>query len=292
MAEKKEEQINKNKECDENFYKIREAESNILNKVKKEIKEMIKEKKTNMKTYGTSARCPKCGEQLYTSDIGEYSFVYKECGENFHTMEVTNCMSDFWEINIPMLPGTFKEKLYCLKEIFDKYNCDFLGYDPTAKLLDIGWKSGFPESNIFNQFVKEIKETMNNDFRNGENFIMECNESINEIISTLRQHGYEYTQYSHKNGKSTINTNILLEVLEKQISEEGMHLVKIFTFAAGYNIEKLINTNASDDVINNICGQIEEDGLLNGIDKFDGILKVLNARGYKTIVIDTPKFRI
>ena len=43
-----------------------------------------------MKTYGTSARCPKCGKQLYTSDIDGYSFVCKECDENFYTMEVVN----------------------------------------------------------------------------------------------------------------------------------------------------------------------------------------------------------
>lgn len=73
-----------------------------------------------MKTYGTSAVCPKCGKQLYTSDIDGYSFVCKECDENFYTIEVVNCMADLWEINIPMLPETFKEKLSCLKEISDK----------------------------------------------------------------------------------------------------------------------------------------------------------------------------
>lgn len=120
----------------------------------------------------------------------------------------------------------------------------------------------------------------------------ECDESINKMISTLRQHGNEYTQYSHKNGKCTINTNILLKVLEKQISEEEMHLVKIFTSVAGLRISEVFNTNASDDVINNICEQIEGDGLLNGIDKFNCILKVLNARGYKAIITDMPEFRV
>lgn len=122
---------------------------------------------------------------------------------------------------------------------------------------------------------------------------MEYNESINEIISTLRQHGDEYTQYSHKNGKCTINTNILLKVLEKQISEEGMHLVKLFTFVSGYPIEKLIYTNASNDVIKNICEQIEEDGLLNGTDKIYGVLDVLKARGYKYKTVNNmSQFRL
>lgn len=122
---------------------------------------------------------------------------------------------------------------------------------------------------------------------------MEYNKSINEMISILRQHGDGYTQYSHKNGKCTINTNILLKVLEKQISEEGMHLVKIFTFVAGYPIEKLIYTNASNDVIKNICEQIEEDGLLNGTDKIYGVLDVLKARGYKYKTVDNmSQFRL
>lgn len=113
-----------------------------------------------MKIYRTSARCPKCGKQLYTSDIDGYSFVCKECDENFYTIEVVNCMADFWKINIPIPLETFKEKLSYLKEISNKYNCDFLGYDSTAKLLDIGWKNSFPGSSILNQFVKEIEATL------------------------------------------------------------------------------------------------------------------------------------
>lgn len=122
---------------------------------------------------------------------------------------------------------------------------------------------------------------------------MEYNlENINEMISTLRRYGYEYTQYNHKNGKCTINTNILLKVLEKQISEEGMHLVKIFTSVSGCPIEKLIYTNASDYVIKNICEQIEEDGILDDTNKINGVLEVLKARGYKhKIVEDMFQFR-
>lgn len=113
-----------------------------------------------MKIYGTSARCPRCGKQLYTSDVDGYSFVCKECDENFYTMEVANCMADLFEINIPMQSETFKEKLPYLKEISNRYECDFLGYDPTAKLLDIGWENSFPGCSILNQFVKDIEETM------------------------------------------------------------------------------------------------------------------------------------
>ena len=41
-----------------------------------------------MKTFITSAVCPKCGKLLYTSDVEGYGFVCKECDENFYTMEL------------------------------------------------------------------------------------------------------------------------------------------------------------------------------------------------------------
>lgn len=124
-------------------------------------------------------------------------------------------------------------------------------------------------------------------------FIRKYNESINEMILCLRQYGYEYTQYSHKNGKCTINTSILLEALESQISEERMHLVKIFTFIFGCPIEKLIYTNAPDDVIINICNQIKEDDLLDEENKINGVLEVLSARGYKYKIVGCiPQYRV
>lgn len=113
-----------------------------------------------MKTYGTSGVCPKCGKQLYTSDVKGYSFVCKECDENFYTVETKECSGDFWEINVPATLDEFERNLSEWQEISNKYNCDFLGYDDVAKLMDIGWKNGFPESDILNKFVKEIEEQL------------------------------------------------------------------------------------------------------------------------------------
>ena len=113
-----------------------------------------------MKIYGTSARCPKCGKQLYTSDVDGYSFVCKECDENFYTVEIKECLADYWEINFPASLDDWERNLSQWKEICDKYNCDFLGYDNIAELMDIGWESGFPESEILNKFVKEIENQL------------------------------------------------------------------------------------------------------------------------------------
>ena len=111
-----------------------------------------------MKIYGTSAICPKCGKQLYISDIEGYNFVCKECDENFYTIEVTDCAADFWEINIPMSIKKWERKLSQWQKISEKYRCDFLEYDDVVGILDIGWANSFPESSILNQFVKEIKK--------------------------------------------------------------------------------------------------------------------------------------
>lgn len=111
-----------------------------------------------MKVYGTSGVCPKCGRQLHTSDVAGYGFVCKGCDENFYAMEVTDCMADFWEVNFSMAPDSWKRNLSELRKISEKYDCDFLGYDDSAKIMDIGWEKCFPESNILNKFVDEIEK--------------------------------------------------------------------------------------------------------------------------------------
>ena len=47
-------------------------------------------------------------------------------------------------------------------------------------------------------------------------------DSVDDMISILKKHGYGYTEYSHKNGKCSINTDTLLKILEKQIKEEDV----------------------------------------------------------------------
>lgn len=107
--------------------------------------------------YGTSARCPKCGKQLFTSDVDGYGFMCKECDENFYTVEVKENMADYHEINVPMTMTEWENNLSDLKRLSKKFNCDFLGYDNVAGLVDIGWSKCFPESEVLNEIVKKIK---------------------------------------------------------------------------------------------------------------------------------------
>lgn len=45
-------------------------------------------------TYETSAKCPRCGRQLKTSDVKGYPFVCEKCDENFYGFEVKENFSD------------------------------------------------------------------------------------------------------------------------------------------------------------------------------------------------------
>lgn len=110
-----------------------------------------------MKVYGTSAKCPKCGKQLYVRNVGKGAFVCKECDTEFCKKELESCLADFWEINIPVMLKVFEENLSSLQQITDRYKCDFLGYDPGAELMDIGWEKEFPEDSVLKQLIEEIE---------------------------------------------------------------------------------------------------------------------------------------
>ena len=120
-------------------------------------------------------------------------------------------------------------------------------------------------------------------------------DSVDDMIFTQKKHGYRYTEYNHKNGQCSINTDTLLKILEKQIKEEGMHLVELFVSYDGVFektfVKKLIRTNAPNHIIKSICDDIKNDGILNRTNGIDGILGVLKSRGYNyKIIEDIPRF--
>ena len=110
-----------------------------------------------MKTYGTSARCPRCGKQLFTTDVPGYSFVCQHCDENFYTVEIKDCMADYWEVNFPLSSDAWKRNASAFQQVAQNYGCRFCSYDPIAHLMDIGWEDGFPPSDNLNNFVAEIE---------------------------------------------------------------------------------------------------------------------------------------
>lgn len=116
------------------------------------------------KVFRTNAVCPKCGKHLYTTDVYGYSFTCKECDENFYSFEVKEVDSEILEISIPMTVETYEKNLEKLGDIADVYDCDFLGFDDTCDIMDIGWDvyketelpSYFPDSVVLYEVAKQL----------------------------------------------------------------------------------------------------------------------------------------
>lgn len=110
--------------------------------------------------YATSAKCPKCGHYLYTSDLSNYAFVCLKCDENFYSVEIKENLSDIHEINIVIPIEDFKNHLPELQKIADKYDCRFLGFDDVAGFMDIGWDNHFPSTTIIQSMLREIEKVL------------------------------------------------------------------------------------------------------------------------------------
>lgn len=65
----------------------------------------------------TNLCCPKCGKELYTSDIEGYPFVCLECDENFYGIETRkpkdneNSQDTKYKLYIPITEEKYKEFL-------------------------------------------------------------------------------------------------------------------------------------------------------------------------------------
>lgn len=111
----------------------------------------------NVKSLLTNACCPKCGQQLKTSDIKGYGFLCENCDENFYTIEVKVPHGELSTISIKMSSEQFTKLLHELNNLCSKYGCSFLGHDDEMDYTDFGWEDGFPESQIMNDFTEELE---------------------------------------------------------------------------------------------------------------------------------------
>lgn len=118
-------------------------------------------KSTNKKLFLTNVRCPKCGKQLVTSDLEDYSFLCKDCDENFYSMEVANPQNKF-VIYIPMFEEKFLDNLGNMKiqNIIKKYQAKSFGYDPQTNKLKIE----FDKMLATNKMANISKDLNNLDF--------------------------------------------------------------------------------------------------------------------------------
>jgi hypothetical protein len=73
-------------------------------------------------------------------------------------------MSDLFEITTCITKKEFVDKIKPLQNLTDRFNADFLGYDPDPwdkghGLLDIGWENGYPVR--LNMMIQELNEILN-----------------------------------------------------------------------------------------------------------------------------------
>ncbi len=112
-----------------------------------------------MLKISTSGVCRKCKRATLWYKDGK--FVCTECGRKYTSKEIVQTMSDLFEITTGITKQEFVEKSKLLKNLTDRFNADFLGYEPCGKgvgLLDIGWEGGYPVR--LNMMVQELNEIL------------------------------------------------------------------------------------------------------------------------------------
>lgn len=150
-----------------------------------------------MKSYITNGTCPKCGKQLYTSDVESYTFVCHECDENYYGIEVKKILGDWFEVSIVMTSNMFESNLDKIKKAF-KDAC-FIGFDETCReygcgLCDIGFENipsaeRMHELNMF--FIDEIPLGTEPEYIDGTYKIddgKDGEKSIEETVKYLRKY--------------------------------------------------------------------------------------------------------
>lgn len=117
-----------------------------------------------MLEINTSAQCPMCEKHWLDYENGK--FICKECG-NVVDINITHGnYADLYELNIPYTSVKFDNRLDKLREFCDKFNADFLGFDPFDEMrgdnysgmCDIGWADGWPNNILM--AIKELKRIL------------------------------------------------------------------------------------------------------------------------------------
>lgn len=115
-----------------------------------------------MLKISTSGVCRKC--KRATLEYVDGKFVCSKCGRKYTSKEITQTMSDLFEITTSITKQEFYDKVKPLKSLTDRFNADLLGYDPNTwekgkvGLLDIGWENGYPVR--LNMLVQELNEIL------------------------------------------------------------------------------------------------------------------------------------
>ena len=95
-----------------------------------------------MKTYQSSAICPKCGKLLRTNNAKSYNFYCNNCSGRFRSNSIKDSDDELFRISIPAT----------------SHDCDFLGYDDGCGLIDIGWEKAYPDYTTMHAFLAEVNQ--------------------------------------------------------------------------------------------------------------------------------------
>lgn len=111
-----------------------------------------------MKTYQSSAICPKCGELLSTNNAKSHNFYCHNCNGRFRSNSIKDSDDELFRISIPSTADEYEVHNEPLLEITEKYHCDFLGYDDGCGLIDIGWEKAYPDYTTMHTFLAEVNQ--------------------------------------------------------------------------------------------------------------------------------------
>lgn len=111
-----------------------------------------------MKTYQSSAICPKCGELLRTNNAKSYNFYCHHCKGRFRSSSIKDSDDELFSISIPASAQLYENHREQLLEITEKYHCDFLGYDDRCSLIDVGWGKAYPDYTTMHAFLAEVNQ--------------------------------------------------------------------------------------------------------------------------------------
>ena len=119
-----------------------------------------------MLKFSTSAQCPICESHWLDYENGK--FFCEKCQKEIDRHMIKQNLAELYEFNIPYTSNKYDRRLEKLRAFCDKYNADFLGFDPFEEMssnhnnwsgmLDIGWENRFPEN--LDTLIKDLKQIL------------------------------------------------------------------------------------------------------------------------------------
>ena len=152
----------------------------------------------------TNCSCPKCRKPLYLSDIEGYSFVCKNCDENFYSMEVS-CNSVFFKVLWGATREEYENNLSKLRQIRTKCNAQVLSYDILNKEISICW-GNLPDSNVINNFIKDMQDINMSSINTYQIEITETLQKIIKVQAASLEEALDHARNKYNSSEITLTS--------------------------------------------------------------------------------------